>query len=113
MIIIHGMDSPAILPRLLAPCVERALRVAPVVVITGARQTGKSTLARAVEPKRNRLYVTLDDLDVRGDAQAHPHDLLRRAPRLTLDEVQHVPGLLSAVKRLVDQERVAGQFLLT
>src|SRR5512136_2329924 len=106
MIIIHGMNANAILPRLLAPCVEKALRVAPVVVITGARQTGKSTLARTVEPQRNRLYVTLDDMDVRGDALAHPHDLLRRAPRLTLDEVQHVPGLLSAVKRVVDERRV-------
>lgn len=113
MIIIHGMNSPAILPRVLAPCVEKVLRVAPVVVITGARQTGKSTLARAVEPKRNRLYVTLDDIDVRGDAVANPLDLLRRAPRLTLDEVQHVPALLSAVKRMVDERRVAGQFLLT
>ena len=113
MIIIHGMNASAILARLLGPCVEKALRVAPVVVITGARQTGKSTLARAVEPERNRLYVTLDDMDVRGDALAHPHDLLRRAPRLTLDEVQHVPGLLSAVKRVVDERRVAGQFLLT
>jgi predicted AAA+ superfamily ATPase len=113
MIIIHGMNASAILPRLLAPRVEKALRVSPVVVITGARQTGKSTLARAVEPKGDRLYVTLDDLDVRGDALANPHDLLRRAPRLTLDEVQHVPGLLSAVKRMVDERKVAGQFLLT
>lgn len=113
MIIIHGMNSPSILPRVLSPCVEKALRAAPVVVITGARQTGKSTLARAVEPKRNRLYVTMDDIDIRGDALAHPHDLLRRAPRLTLDEVQRAPGLLSAVKQLVDERRVAGQFLLT
>ncbi len=107
------MNSYPLLPRVLAPRVEKALGVAPVVVITGARQTGKSTLARAVEPERKRLYVTLDDIEVRGDALAHPDDLLRRAPRLTLDEVQQVPALLSAVKRIVDERRVAGQFLLT
>lgn len=107
------MNFPTLLPRVLAPRLKQALQAAPVVVITGARQTGKSTIARTVEPEGRRLYVTLDDMDVRDDALTRPHDLLRRAPRLTLDEVQHVPGLLSAVKRTVDERRVAGQFLLT
>ena len=101
------------LPRLLAHRVAAALRTAPVVVVTGARQTGKTTLAQSLGRTPKRLYLTLDDLDVRGDAESAPHDLLGRAPRLTLDEVQHVPALLSAIKRDVDRRRAAGRFLLT
>jgi predicted AAA+ superfamily ATPase len=107
------MDEYPLLPRAILPRLRTALRTAPVVVITGARQTGKSTLARTVELTGHRLYVTLDHLDVREDALARPEDLLRRAPRLTLDEVQRVPALLAAVKRHVDERRVRGQFLLT
>jgi hypothetical protein len=101
------------LPRLLAPQVRDALKAAPVVVVTGARQTGKSTLVRSIEPQGKRLYLTLDDIELRGDAVTAPRDLLHRAPRITLDEVQHTPTLLSAVKRAVDEHRAPGQFLLT
>jgi len=113
MIIIHAMNSSHDRPRLLAPRIAAALRTAPVVVVTGARQTGKTTLARNIGRAPKRLYLTLDDVEVRGDAESAPHDLLGRAPRLTLDEVQHVPALLSAIKRDVDRRRTAGRFLLT
>ena len=113
MIIIHAMNERHPLPRLLAHRVAAALRTAPVVVVTGARQTGKTTLAQSLGRTPKRLYLTLDDLDVRGDAESAPHNLLGRAPRLTLDEVQHVPALLSAIKRDVDRRRAAGRFLLT
>lgn len=84
----------------------------PVVVVTGARQTGKSTLARELGGT-DRTYLTLDDLDVLDQAQRAPDQLLARGPRLTLDEVQREPGLLLAIKRAVDARRVPGQFLLT
>jgi hypothetical protein len=80
------------------------------VVLTGARQTGKSTL---VSDLPGRTYLTLDDLDVRHDAATAPDDLVARAPRLTLDEVQRGPDLLLAIKRAVDRRRTAGQFVLT
>jgi predicted AAA+ superfamily ATPase len=62
MDIIHAMDGT--LPRALAATVSAALRAHPVVVVTGARQTGKSTLARAVgsERGRSRRELSFDDL---------------------------------------------------
>ena len=83
----------------------------PAVVITGARQTGKSTLVRG--HGEDRLYLTLDDIDVLEQAGRAPDDLVRRAARVTLDEVQRDPALLRAVKRAVDERRTRGRFLLT
>jgi len=82
----------------------------PVVVIAGARQTGKSTLARHIQPRRR--YITLDDLDVLDQARRDPASLLSDPP-LTLDEVQRAPQLLLAIKRRVDAERRPGDYLLT
>lgn len=111
MIIIHVVNE-LFLSRLLAPAIERGLRALPIVVITGARQTGKSTLVRRLGSPERR-YLTLDDLDVRAQAEKAPQDLVRRAPRLILDEVQRVPDLLIAVKQVVDEKRRRGQFILT
>jgi uncharacterized protein len=108
MIIIHNVD---VLPRLAAAALAEAARAMPVVVISGARQTGKSTLARAVDPERT--YFTLDDLDVLDQARTDPEALVRRAARVTLDEIQRQPDLLLAIKREVDRKRQRGRFLLT
>jgi hypothetical protein len=110
MIIIQAM---AVLPRLAAAALAHAARVMPVTVVTGARQTGKSTLVRDLAPAGERPYFTLDDLDVLEQASDAPDDLVARAERLTLDEVQRAPQLLLAVKRAVDRRRRAGRFLLT
>ena len=81
----------------------------------GARQTGKSTLVQSEPFGAERLYLTLDDPDVQERARLAPDDLVRSAPRITLDEVQRAPDLLLAVKRAVDRERPrqAGRFILT
>ncbi len=85
----------------------------PAVVVTGARQTGKSTLAEALTPGKRR-YVSLDDLDVAGLAHRDPEALVRGTTPLTLDEVQREPNLLIAVKKAIDEgKRRPGQFLLT
>ncbi len=110
MIIIH---SVAALSRLIGGALSHAARVMPVTVVTGARQTGKSTLVRDLAPAGARPYLTLDDLDVLEQAIDAPDDLVARAERLTLDEVQRAPQLLLAVKRAVDRRRRAGRFLLT
>jgi uncharacterized protein len=104
-----------ILPRLAAARVERSLAAMPVVVVMGARQTGKSTLARTLPDAGGRPYVTLDDFDARAQAQTDPQALVRRAPRLTIDEVQREPELVLAIKRAVDEAhpRQPGRFLLT
>lgn len=89
---------------------ESALRVLPVTVVTGARQTGKTTLVKSLSP--SRAYFTLDDVGVLDQAERQPDSLLRSRP-VTLDEVQRTPPLLLAVKRAVDERRRAGDFLLT
>jgi len=111
MIIIHAM-SGYLLPRLLTETVQRVARTMPVVVVTGARQTGKSTLVGDLLPGR-RAYHTLDDLDIRDQAERFPDELVERPGPLVLDEVQRVPDLLLAVKRAVDRRREAGRFILT
>lgn len=90
--------------------VQAALEALPVVVLTGARQTGKTTLTRGLPERRS--FLSLDDLDVLGQARSDPDTLLASRP-LTLDEVQRAPQLLLPIKRRVDQHRVAGEFLLT
>lgn len=84
-----------------------------MVAVMGARQVGKSTLVRHTPGLARHLYLNLDDLDLRLQAEADPHALLRRGERLILDEVQRVPELLLAVKRSVDEARIPGHFVLT
>lgn len=109
MTIIHGMK---ILPRLVGDALSARLRVMPAVVVTGARQTGKSTLVEQLVPGRRR-YLSLDDLDVLDAARRDPEVLVGGSEPVTLDEVQREPGLLGAVKRAIDRDRVPGRFLLT
>lgn len=97
-------------PRWLEPLLDQALQAMPVVVVTGARQTGKTTLANALAPHRN--YLTFDDIEVLAQAERDPDSLLAELP-VTLDEVQRVPELLLAVKRRVDKSRQPGSVLLT
>lgn len=110
MIIIHDMTTP--LPRFITSAVERVARAMPVVVVTGARQTGKTTLVRDLLPG-DRPYYTLDDLPVLEQAERTPDELAGRAERLVLDEVQRAPDLLLAVKRAVDESRSPGRFIVT
>jgi len=86
-----------------------------VVVLLGARQTGKTTLVRSLPALADRLYLTLDDFDLRAQAQADPEALVARAPLLILDEVQRARDLLIAVKRAVDADprHTPGRFILT
>ena len=105
------MDT-TLLPRLVAHSLTDRLRVMPAVVVTGARQTGKSTLAQQLAPGRRRFF-SLDDLDVVDAARRDPDMLVGGAQPITLDEVQREPDLLRAVKRAIDRRRRPGQFLLT
>ena len=84
----------------------------PAVVVTGARQTGKSTLAQELTPGRRR-FISLDDLDPLDQARRDPEALLGGGQPVTIDEVQREPDLLRAVKRAIDRQRRPGRFLLT
>ena len=109
MIIIHCVNK--ILKRRVYSETADRLGVMPAVILTGARQTGKSTLARELNPKRR--YLSLDEFDVFDAAQRDPQSLMGGDRPLTLDEVQRAPDLLRAVKIEIDRRREAGRFLLT
>jgi len=109
MTIIHNVKA---LPRLVGASLAARMRVMPAVVVTGARQTGKSTLVEQLVPGERR-YATLDDLDVRDAARRDPEVLVGGPGPVTLDDVQREPELLRAVKRAIDRDRTAGRFLLT
>jgi predicted AAA+ superfamily ATPase len=83
-----------------------------VLLINGARQTGKSTLARSLEP--GMRYLTLDDPAVLAAAQSDPFGFIDglKGP-VCLDEVQRASGLFLAIKAAVDKDRTPGRFLLT
>ena len=91
---------------------SQRLRVMPAVVVTGARQTGKSTLVK-MPTLEKRSYFSLDDMDVFELARQNPEALVGGAAKVTLDEVQREPDLLLAVKRAIDSDRQPGRFLLT
>lgn len=99
--------------RWLEPSFEAAVHDFPVVVLTGARQVGKSTLLQQAESVRNWRYITLDDYDIRRQADADPHALWAGTDRLVIDEVQHSPKLLSALKMAVDDKRRKLKFVLS
>jgi predicted AAA+ superfamily ATPase len=111
MIIIHDMNRHT-LPRHVQTALTERLRAMPAVVITGARQAGKSTLVQLLTPGERRFH-SLDDFDVADLAERDPDALLGGPTPVTIDEVQRQPALLSAVKRAIDRKRRAGQFLLT
>lgn len=87
----------------------------PVVLLHGARQTGKTTLARAIAGESEGVrYVTLDDLTTLAAAQDDPTGFLAGFEgTVVLDEVQRVPSLFPVIKAMVDRNRQPGRFLLT
>ena len=101
------------IPRLLEGSLKQALKTFPVVVVTGPRQAGKSTLVQRVGGKRYS-YVSLDEIDVRSLAIHDPRGFLAKySPLVIIDEIQHAPQLLSYLKAMIDRDRKAGQWILT
>ena len=99
--------------RTLAAKLTALLGPFPVVFLTGPRQSGKTTLARASFP--DFLYVSLEDLQNRQEASEDPRGFLSRqgkAPGVILDEVQRAPDLFSYIQGVVDDGR-GGPYLLT
>lgn len=101
-------------PRQAYASVSAALADTRVVVISGARQTGKSTLARLVATEHTGSAVRyLDEAAVRAAAAADPTAFVRHDGLLVIDEVQRVPDLMLAIKHAVDLDPRPGRFLLT
>jgi len=111
---LHQSIAPSALwPRAVADALEGGLRLHPVVVVTGARQTGKTELLRGLPGLADRLLLSLDDPDVRARARRDPAGLVLDAPHVILDEVQRAPELLRAVRSAVDADPRPGRFVLT
>jgi uncharacterized protein len=108
------MDQPeqGLFPRFATEIVTAALRDTPIVMVTGPRQCGKTTLVRDLITSK-REFITMDDDTVLAAARSDPTGLVRDLERTTIDEIQRAPDLLRAIKRSVDEDRRAGRFLLT
>ncbi|WP_258189004.1 ATP-binding protein [Candidatus Hakubella thermalkaliphila] len=100
-------------PRWVAPLIRGAIEDHPVVVLSGARQVGKSTLLQNESPFPAWRYITFDDIDVLGQAEADPASLWAGVNEIILDEVQKTPFILPAVKRAVDRDRRNKRFILS
>src|ERR1700690_793298 len=90
---------------------KAALADTRVVLLNGARQTGKSTLVQQLAVQRGGRYLTLDDPATAGLARSDPSALGRDAGDfIVIDEVQHAPELFPAIKRVVDANGRPGRF---
>ncbi|MCC6521820.1 MAG: ATP-binding protein [Polyangiaceae bacterium] len=100
------------LERTLETTLRRALQTFPAVVLSGARQTGKTTLLRGALPTHR--YVSVENPDVRARASADPVGFLREhPPPVVIDEIQQTPSLLPFIKTRIDEDRSPGQWVLS
>lgn len=92
---------------------HKAAEQFPVLLITGPRQVGKTSLLEHIR-ETNRTYVTLDDMNLRGLAKRDPALFLQRFPHpVLIDEVQYAPELFPAIKLAVDRDPTPGRIWLT
>ncbi len=105
--------KPTVYKRWQSKQVIHALKTRRVVVVSGARQSGKTTLAQAIAPT-DTAYYTLDDLLLLEAAKSDPHGFVMHEQKLMIiDEIQRAPELLRAIKKEVDSNQNYGRFLLT
>ena len=95
--------------------ISEAVKTRPVVLITGLRQSGKSSLLRHLFPEA--VYVTLDDLMTAREAKENPKHFLKKLvkeTRVIIDEIQYAPDLLRELKMIIDENRdISGQWIIT
>lgn len=101
-----------IYPRYIRSRIVAALDDTPVVLLSGPRQAGKTTLIRQFVSAQ-RKFITLDDAATLLAARRDPVGLIRELDGAVIDEVQRAPELLLAIKKSVDEDRRPGRFLLT
>jgi len=100
------------IPRKSSAAILKFAKKYPVVSVTGPRQSGKTTLVRSLFPKHK--YVSLENPETRIRALNDPKSFFDRKDQLMiLDEIQHVPELLSYIQVISDEQKIHGQFILT
>ncbi|PKP54778.1 GTP-binding protein, partial [Candidatus Atribacteria bacterium HGW-Atribacteria-1] len=99
--------------RVLEKTILKAIKTFPAIVVTGPRQSGKTTLFKMLFSKTH-TFVSLEDPDIRIRAKEDPLGFLNQyRPPLIIDEIQYVPELLSYIKTKIDENRKPGQWLFT
>jgi predicted AAA+ superfamily ATPase len=101
------------MPREIASLIIAATADMPVVVITGMRQTGKSTFLQSQKELQAWKYITLDDFNQLAAARENPDGFVASEEPLIIDEAQRCPELFIAIKRAVDRRRSPGRFILS
>lgn len=100
--------------RNLETVVSQLTKEYPVVLLTGPRQVGKTTMLKKLMENTNRGYVSLDDLNARNLAKSDPELFLQlHKPPILIDEVQYAPELFTYIKIYVDKNQNPGEFWLT
>jgi len=107
--------TPGVLPRAVGPLLDVALRAMRVVVVTGPRQAGKSTLVKTHPSLAGHPYFSLDDAQTLMRVRADRYAFLRSERAMIIDEVQRDPELILAIKSVVDEQKKPkhAQFVLT
>jgi len=99
--------------RAIEETIKNICKTFPVVLITGPRQVGKTTVFEKIK-EPNRTYVSLDDPTIRLLAKTDPVIFMQRyAPPVIIDEIQYAPELLPYIKMAVDKNKVMGEYWLT
>ncbi len=101
------------LPRHAEARVRVALADTRIVAVVGPRQSGKTTLARRIANDDDRPFITLDDDQYRRFAEHDPIGFTRANPTAVIDEIQRAPGLILAIKQVVDEDPRPGRYLIT
>ena len=100
-------------PREITKTLVESLENMPVVVLSGMRQTGKSTLLLNQPQLKKRRYISFDDFNTLEAARRNPEELLSGKEPITIDEAQKHPEILNVIKKEVDKNRKPGRFLLS
>lgn len=102
-----------LIPRILAKTLINASKTFPAIVLTGPRQSGKTTLLKMLFSDTHN-FVSLEDPDIRMRANEDPRGFLQQyKPPVIIDEIQYIPNLLSYIKTRIDENRKPGQWIIT